>query len=204
MMARMLDDVLRIDSASVGDPTRFLGLDALDRGLAALSTPRDPGRVALIVRRVEPGGLRETLDRVRLAPDTGVPGDRWGRGPDRDPEAQIAVMQVDVARLVAHGQPLELFGDSLFFDLDLSRDNLPAGSRLRAGGATLEVTPLPHDGCRKFLARFGQDALRFVSRRETRHRNLRGIYLRVVEAGDVATDDVITVLTRGGDAARPA
>lgn len=193
----MSHDTLRIDSSSVGDPARFPRLDDLDRALAALSPPRDLGRVARIVRRVEPGGLRETLDRVRLAPDTGVPGDSWGRRPDPEPEAQIAVMQVDVATLVANGQPLELFGDSLFLDLDLSRDNLPAGSRVRLGGATLEVTPLPHDGCKAFLARFGQDALRFVSRPATRHRNLRGVYMRVVEAGDVSAGDVAAVLTRG-------
>jgi hypothetical protein len=40
--------------------------------------------------------------------------------------------------LIANRQPLGLFGDSLFLELDLSRENLPTGSRLRIGGATLE------------------------------------------------------------------
>jgi MOSC domain-containing protein YiiM len=53
---------------------------------------------------------------------------------------------------------------------------------------------MPHDGCRKFRARFGADALRLVARRETRGRNLRGIHLKVVEDGDVCVGDEIQVL----------
>jgi len=105
-------------------------------------------------------------------------------------------MQVDVAGLIANGQPLTLFGDNLFLDLDLSAANLPAGSRVRVGGATLEVTPKPHNGCRKFHARFGPEALRFVSKPDLRPRNFRGIYMRVVEPGEVALGDAVEVLAR--------
>jgi MOSC domain-containing protein YiiM len=55
---------------------------------------------------------------------------------------------------------------------------------------------MPHNGCRKFQARFGQDALRFVSMKDLRHRNLRGIYMRVVEPGDVRPGDPVAVLAR--------
>ncbi len=185
-----------IDSSSVGDPARFLTLEHLERELAAYGRgPRDEGRVVLVVRRVE-GGRRETPDRVRLTPELGVPGDAWGRRREPDPETQLAVMERAVAELVANGQPLPLFGDNLFLDLDLSRENLTPGSRLRVGGATLEVTPVPHTGCKKFHARFGADALRFASKRELRHRNLRGIYLRVIETGEVAVGDPVEVLFR--------
>jgi MOSC domain-containing protein YiiM len=65
------------------------------------------------------------------------------------------------------------------------------------------VTPHPHNGCRKFQARFGNAALRFVGAPERRGRNLRGIYMRVVEPGDVAAGDAARVVSRPG-AQRPA
>jgi MOSC domain len=193
----MDDDATHIDSTSVGDPARFVALAELARGLAARGpAPRDRGRVALIVRKAE-GGRRETPARVRLSPADGVPGDAWGRKPTRRPDTQIAVMDVGVAELIANRQPLVLFGDNLLVDLDLSEANLPVGSRVRAGAATLEVTPEPHTGCKKFRARFGGDALRFVATPDLRHRHLRGIYLRVIEAGEVAVGDPVDVVSRG-------
>src|SRR4029079_8249763 len=88
----------------------------------------------------------------------------------------------------------------LFFDLDLSAANLPIGSRLRAGGVLLEVTPKAHNGCHKFKGRFGGDALRFVAPPERRPLNLRGIYLRVVEDGEVAVGDAVEVVMRAARA----
>jgi len=179
-----------------GDPTRHLPLADLESCLRALGpAPRDAGRVAFVVKRT-PDKTRVTLDRVELRPGLGIPGDAWGRHATPDPEAELTVMEVDVAALIANDQPLTLFGDNLFLRIDLSRDNLPAGSRVQVGGALLEVTPKPHDGCRKFAARFGHDALRLVSRPELRHRNLRGIYMRVVEAGVIAAGAPVEVLSR--------
>jgi MOSC domain-containing protein YiiM len=108
----------------------------------------------------------------------------------------IAVMERKVAELIANGQPLILFGDCLILDLDLSTQNLPPGSRVRVGGAVLEVTPMPHNGCQKFRARFGQDALRFVVMRELRHNNLRGTYMRVLEGGEFSVSDPVEVISR--------
>lgn len=178
------------------DSSRHLPLAALESGLRALpALPADTGRLALIVRRPA-DDTRETPERLRLTPDDGVPGDSWGRNPKRDLEMQIAVMRRDVAELLANGQPLTLFGDSLFVDFDLSLGNLPIGSRLRVGEAVVEVTPMPHNGCAKFKGRFGADALFFVNARPTRHLNLRGIYWTVIEAGEVSVGAPIQVISR--------
>lgn len=180
-----------------GDASLHRKLADLETGLRGLEkAPKNAGRLALIVRR-RPDGVRETPEYVQLFPDEGVPGDGWTRRPPRDPLAQLAVMRRDVAELIANGQPLTLFGDNLFVELDLSERNLPLGTRLRVGEALVEVTSKPHNGCLKFKARFGQDALAFVQAPPTRHQNRRGIYWRVIEAGGARVGDPIRVLSRG-------
>ena len=186
-----------VTSDSAGEPARFLPLEDLERALQALpGAPTDHGHVSLVVSRRD-GGRRETPERVRVTPDGGVPGDAWGRQESPQREGQLAVMEIAVARLIAHGQPLLLFGDNLFLDLDLSAQNLPPGTRLAVGNAVLEVTPKAHNGCWKFRGRFGDAALRFVAGPARRHRNLRGIYMCVVAAGEVGPGDAVTVLARG-------
>jgi MOSC domain-containing protein YiiM len=185
-----------IDSKSAGDPELHLDLEALEVGLAARApTPRDQGTVTLLIRR-GPGGVRKLLEGTHLVRDGGLPGDQWGSKPG-DPDTSLTVMEDGVARLIANGQPLALFGDQIFMNLDLSQENVPAGSLLRMGSATLVVTPTPHEGCQKFRARFGTAALRLVSGKAHRHLNLRGVYMRVVQDGNVAVGDLVTVVRRG-------
>ncbi|HEU0009216.1 MAG TPA: MOSC domain-containing protein [Verrucomicrobiae bacterium] len=180
-----------------GDSSCHRPLAELEARLRELpGAPKDLGRLALIVCR-SGEGLRETPERVHLTAEDGVPGDSWGRRTPRKLEAQLAVMRRDVAELIANGQPLTVFGDNLFVDLDISVANLPVGSRLRVGGAIVEVTPLAHNGCAKFKERFGSDALHFVNAQPTREQNLRGIYWKVVESGEAAVGAPIQVLARG-------
>ena len=179
-----------------GDGARHRPLAELEAGFRVLpEPPRESGRLVLVVRR-RTDGIRETPARVRLTPEEGVPGDGWRRRPPGDPAAQLAVMRSDVAALIANGQPLTVFGDNLFVDLDISAANLPAGARLRVGEAIVEVTPKPHNGCHKFAGRFGVDGLRFVQAAPTRAQNLRGIYWKVVAAGAAGVGDPIRVLSR--------
>jgi MOSC domain-containing protein YiiM len=179
-----------------GDSSRHLSLESLEAGMRGLSAPgRDSGWLALIVCRGA-DGVRETPARARLSPDEGLARDGWSRRPPRQPEAQLAVMRRDVAELIANGQPLSVFGDNLFVDLDISAANLPVGTRLRVGGAVVEMSPKPHNGCSKFKGRFGADALALVAAPPTRPGNLRGVYWRVVEAGVAAVGDPIEVLSR--------
>jgi hypothetical protein len=179
-----------------GDAARHLPFAELERGLATLAPPKDRGGLALLVARGD-DGTRRTPERAVLTPEGGVPGDAWGRDAREGNDDQIALMRVDVARLVANGQPLALAGDNLFVDLDLSLANLPAGSRLIVGAALLEVTPKAHNGCAKFRQRFGADALRLTADERFRPLRLRGIYARVVQPGEVAVGDPIEVVSRG-------
>jgi len=192
-----MTELRKEDYGPEGDPSFHLPLAKLEAGLRALAEPpRDVGRLALLVVR-RPDGTRETPASAQLTPQGGLAGDGWARRPPRDPEAQLAVMRHDVAALIANGQPLSTFGDNLFVELDSSSKNLPAGTRLRVGDAVVEVTAEPHDGCRKFLGRFGADALRFVQAKATRDRNLRGVYWKVCTGGRVELGEAIRVLGRG-------
>jgi hypothetical protein len=155
--------------------------------------PREAGPVTLLVVR-GPDEARAEPTAVRLEVGAPVPGDRWSPGRDPARDSQITAMESGFGSFVANGLPLSLFGDNLVLDLDLSAANLPAGSRLRIGTALLEVTPKPHTGCKKYAARFGVDALAFLAARKPRR--LRGIHLRVLEAGVVRVGDTATVVSR--------
>lgn len=185
-----------VDPATDFDPARFRALAELEAGIGSLPVaPSGSGSLAAVVSRTELGH-RACLEPVRLTAEAGVPGDAWIRKEGATTGTQITVMQTVLAELIANGQPLALFGDNLFIDLDLSISNLPAGSRIAIGGALLEVTPKVHKGCKKFSARFGVDALRFVATPEGRARRFRGLYLRVVRDGEVSPGDAVEVLER--------
>lgn len=178
------------------DRSRFLTLEELEAGMADVQVA-DTERSLLdaVVSRTELGHIALT-DPVRLTAAGGVPGDGWTRKEGATVDTQITVMQTCVAELIANGQPLALFGDNLFVELDLSKENLPAGTRLAIGAAVLEVTSKWHKGCKKFAARFGVDALRFVATPVGRQKRYRGLYLKVLEEGDVAPGDSVEVVER--------
>jgi MOSC domain-containing protein YiiM len=162
------------------------------RWSSAEAAPRGRGTVRLIcVRTAE--GVHECPSRVRVTPEGGVDGDRWAAGSRPDPEAQVTLMNVRVTELITGvGTPLDLPGDNFQVDLDLGEDTLPAGTRVRLGGALLEISASPHTGCKKFRARFGLEALRWVN--SHRERRLRGVNCRVLEPGWVAVGDAIEVV----------
>jgi MOSC domain-containing protein YiiM len=163
------------------------------RALAPLAT--DEGAVVLVVARPSTGE-RTTPEKCRLTPEGGVEGDRWASRENPSIRSQVTMMRADVARVLANGQPLSLFGDNLLVEIDLSSSNLPAGTRLRVGTALCEVTDKPHTGCSKFAARFGQAARELTTAEDFLAWRLRGLHVRVVEAGDVGPGDRVRVLAR--------
>lgn len=157
----------------------------------AVSPPRSH-TVRLITLRLG-DGRHECPARAALSPELGVHGDRWSSGSLRKVDAQVTLMDARVAELVAAGRaPLDAPGDNFLVDLELGEEALPAGSRLRLGGALIEITALPHTGCKKFRERLGAAALAWVNDGPNRALRLRGVNCRVIEAGAVAVGDPVT------------
>jgi hypothetical protein len=179
-----------------GDRSRHLSRALLEAALAGLApAPRESGSVALLVAR-GPRGERTLHDQALLTVAGGMPGDRWFGQTKYGPDHQLATMRADFARVIANGQPLELHGDNLFLNLDLSAENLPPGSLLRLGHALVCVTPQPHNGCKKWVQRFGLAPMQLNLDPVHRSRRVRGIYLRVVQDGSVCVGDRVTVVER--------
>jgi hypothetical protein len=176
-----------------------LTTEELEAGLGhVLLSPKDEGVLALIVRR--PGvDEREVLEEGELDLVEGLKGDSWkqrgsSRTPDGSahPDMQLNVMNSRILDLVAQDRERwRLAGDQLIVDMDLSDENLPAGTRLALGSAVIEVTEQPHTGCKKFVSRFGEEAMRFVNSPQGRRLRLRGLNARVVRPGVIRVGDAV-------------
>ena len=163
------------------------------------AAPADDGTLEMIVRRPEIGA-REIVDSGVLDATGGLEGDNWlSRATSRaitegrHLDAMITVMSARMVGLLGDTADVRaLAGDQLYVDLDISHANLPAGSRVAIGdAAVLEVSAKPHAGCKKFLARFGADALSFVNSEVGSRLRLRGLNARVVTGGAIHTGDAV-------------
>jgi len=181
---------------------QHLTMAELEAGLDTIrQSPKDEGVLALIVRRPQIGE-REILAEGELDPVEGLVGDSWiKRGSSRTadgsshPDMQLNLMNMRVIALVSQDEARwSLAGDQLYIDLDLSTENLPAGTQVALGSAVIEVTDQPHTGCQKFVARFGADAMKFVNSPVGKELCLRGINARVVQPGTIRAGDVVKKL----------
>lgn len=180
-----------------------LHMTALETGMEYIrQAPKDFGILKMIVRRPQED-VREIVDRAELTHTDGLVGDNWKtRGsrhrPDgsANPDAQITMTNARLISLVAQTEDRwSLAGDQLYVDLDLSVDNLPPGTHLAIGSAVLEVSALPHTGCRKFSDRFGGEAMKFVNSPEGKRLHLRGINTRIIQEGIIHVGDVVMKLS---------
>jgi MOSC domain-containing protein YiiM len=108
---------------------------------------------------------------------------------------QLNIMNSRVVGLLAQTKERwPLAGDQLFIDLDLSAANVPPGTQLSLGSAVIEVTAPPHTGCKKFMSRYGQDAMKFVNSPTGKQLHLRGINAKVIRPGVVRVGDSVKKL----------
>jgi len=178
---------------------KHLALADLEAGLENIrDSPKDQGVLDLIVSRPEEDA-REVMELADLDTKLGLVGDTWQDRPSArsadgkaHPDMQITIMNSRVAALVAQDKDRwQLAGDQLFVDLDLSVENIPAGTRLAIGSAVLQATDQPHTGCSKFSARFGADALKLISSPTGKELRLRGINAKVVRGGEIQAGDTV-------------
>jgi hypothetical protein len=178
---------------------KYLTMEELEAGLDFIrQSPREEGVLELIVRRPQ-DDERESLESGQLNLQSGLLGDNWRtRGSSRTPngtahpDMQLTLMNSRVIALVAGDKERwSLAGDQLYVNLDLSAENLPAGTRLAIGKAIIEVSAQPHTGCSKFVARFGLDAQKFVNSPEGKQLHLRGINAKIVQPGIIRVGDMV-------------
>ncbi len=167
-------------------------LEALSRSLHA--APRDDAAISLLCYRPA-FGQRVFPEMLDLCPTRGVLGDRWAehawlRTPDGAPDPRIQVALINQRVLDAVWQDRENApypGDTLVANMALSEEHLPAGTRLQAGTAMLEVSDVYNDGCVKWKARYGRAAYDWA-RAELPERR-RGLFCRIISGGTITLGD---------------
>ena len=176
-----------------------LSVTELETGMDHIrQSPKDHGLLKLIVRRPTIDE-REVINEGQLNLIEGLEGDTWkARGSSHTTDgsanvnAQLTVMNARAIALLAQDEERwSLAGDQLYIDMDLSDENIPPGTRLGIGSAIIEVSAQPHSGCKKFSARFGVEAMKFVNSPEGKRLHLRGINTKVIQAGTIRVGDVI-------------
>ena len=178
---------------------QLLSVAELNAGMDHIrQSPKDNGTLMMIVRRPNVDE-REALEEGELNTVEGLAGDTWkaresGHTSDAsvDTDTQITVMNARTIALLAEDKERwSLAGDQLYIDINLSTDNLPPGTRLLIGSAVIEVSAVPHTGCKKFSSRFGVEAMKFVNSPDGKQLHLRGINAKVIQAGTIRVGDVV-------------
>ena len=175
----------------------YRSLETLEAGLENIKkSPSDNGILYMIVVRPTVRE-REIPWYSTLTPEQGLEGDHWVRDSwkvlrngSSDPSVQVSIINSRCLDLVATSKERwPLSGDNLVVDMDLSSANLKPGQRLAIGTVVLEVSDVSRTGCAKFRDKFGIEAYKFVSTKIAHQLNLRGIFARIVEPGEITIGD---------------
>ena len=190
--------------ARAGAPPAPVTREELDAALPhVLAAPKDGAPVQELCfrpaynQRLFPPLLRLTAARGVLDPEGQSerwPAAPWLRLPDGrpDPRIQVSILPARVRDLVWRdrtGTPHP--GDTMVADMDMSEANLPAGCRIAAGSAVLEVSDVFNDACVKWRLRYGQAAKEWITAPGHPALRLRGILCAIVEDGEVRPGDPI-------------
>src|SRR5215211_4030804 len=177
----------------------YLPMTELEAGMEHIrQSPKENGVLKMIVRRPQED-QRDVISQGELSLTEGLVGDNWkDRGSKHTPDgsahlyAQITIMNARCIALLAQSEERwALAGDQLYVDFDLSEENIPPGTWLAIGSAILEVSAEPHSGCKKFAARFGVEAMKFVNSPEGKRLHLRGINTKVVQRGIIRVGETV-------------
>lgn len=182
---------------------KHLTTSEIESGLPeVLNSPINKGTLELIVIRPAENE-REVLPVGTLSESEGLIGDNWKtRGSSKtdnqqaNPDMQLNIMNARFASLIAQDKDRwPLAGDQLYVDLDLSEDNVPKGTQISIGDeAIVEVTAIPHLGCKKFVERFGKEAMLFANSELGRALHLRGINAKVIKPGKIKAGDIVDII----------
>ena len=184
------------------DPAEFRSLSELMTELPnILSAPKDDGTLEVIVMRPDED-QRVVPDSFAVTVADGLPGDHWIHGTGialeegvGNPGAQICMMMAGCIGAIAGDKDYwPPAGDNFFIDMDLTPSNMPPGTKFAIGSAEFEVSEIRHNGCQKFIDRYGRDACLFVNTGEGKKLRLRGIYARVTQEGNVSVGDKVRKL----------
>ncbi|MCK4951957.1 MAG: MOSC domain-containing protein [Gammaproteobacteria bacterium] len=178
--------------------TNFISMADLEASLAEIEkSPSQEGAVDLIVCRPQKNA-RQELDDGELTIEEGLIGDNWkmrvagSKNQSVHQNTQLTLMNSRViAAITKNKDRWQLAGDQFYVNFDLSKGNIPSGTRLKIGTAIIEVAAEPHLGCKKFAERFGKDAVKFVNSTVGQLLNLRGINARVIVPGNVTMGSCI-------------
>jgi len=163
-----------------------------------LAAPKDNASIEQLCLRPD-FGERNFVDKMQLTREFGIPGERWNYAPwlkqdngNADPRIQVSILGTRVLDLVWRDRVNTAHpGDSFMADMDFSEANMPAGTLLNIGSATLRVTDKFNDACVKWKVRYGKDAKDWIVIPENIRHRLRGALCEVVRDGWVKNGDLI-------------
>jgi hypothetical protein len=166
-----------------------------------LAAPTSGGQIEMLCVRPD-YGLRRFVDEIHVSGAHGIAGERWATRPwlrcadgAPHPGIQISILSRRVLDIVWRDRVTTPHpGDTFITDMNLTEANLPAGQKLRAGTAVLQVSDIFNDGCVKWAARYGDVARKWINMPENRALRLRGILCSVVQDGIIRAGDSIKKL----------